>query len=133
MHEGSRRGLDRREVDVARRLAPRALDLQPRKAAVDGLIDGGRGINRLPVALHSLVPAFAEQLVSLLNERFTRVHTPYPADARLRVHRAPGIPRALFSEGDNQGINSRRATGARGRLSCAPSCLTFESAERLTR
>jgi hypothetical protein len=55
---------------VARRLAPGALDLQPWKAAIDGLVDGGRRIDRLAVAPHSFVPALAKQLVGLLDHRF---------------------------------------------------------------
>src|SRR5260221_14554405 len=39
VHEGGRRMFHRREIDVARRLAPCALDLQPGKPAVDSLID----------------------------------------------------------------------------------------------
>ena len=38
------------EVDVARRLAARAPDLQPREAAVDGLVDRRRRVDRLAVA-----------------------------------------------------------------------------------
>ena len=56
----------RGEVDVARRLAAGAPDLEPGKAAVDGLVDGRRGIDRLAVRPHPLVPAFAEQPVGLL-------------------------------------------------------------------
>jgi hypothetical protein len=43
MHEGGWRVLHGRDVDVAGRLAPRALDLQPWKAAVDGLSIVGDG------------------------------------------------------------------------------------------
>ena len=50
--------LHRREVDVARRLAPRALDLQPGKAAVDGLVDGRRRIDRLAVRTTSARSSF---------------------------------------------------------------------------
>jgi hypothetical protein len=57
------------EIDVARRLAAGALDLQPRKTAVDRLIDGRRRIDRLAVGPHPLVPAFAEQPVGLLHHR----------------------------------------------------------------
>jgi hypothetical protein len=42
--------LQPREVDVAGRLPPCALDLQLWKAAIDGLVDGGRRIDRLAVA-----------------------------------------------------------------------------------
>jgi hypothetical protein len=42
--------LHRREIDVARRLAPCALDLQPGKAAVDGLVDSWGWIDRLTIA-----------------------------------------------------------------------------------
>jgi hypothetical protein len=56
----------RSEVDVARRLAPGAPDLQPWKAAINGLVDGRRRIDRLAVAPHPLVPAFAEQPICLL-------------------------------------------------------------------
>jgi hypothetical protein len=42
--------LHRHEVDVARRLAPRAADLQLWKAAVDGLVDRRRRIDRLSQA-----------------------------------------------------------------------------------
>jgi hypothetical protein len=63
--------LHRREVDVARRLATRAADLQPGKAAVDGLVDRRRRVDRLAVAPHSLIPTPAQQLVGLLDHRFT--------------------------------------------------------------
>jgi hypothetical protein len=53
--------LHRREVDVTRRLAPCAADFQPREAAVDGLVDRRRRIDRLAVAPHPLIPTFAEQ------------------------------------------------------------------------
>src|ERR1700677_2747579 len=68
------------EIDVARRLAAGALDLQPREAAVDGLVDGRRWIDRFAIGPHSLIPAFAEQRVSLLQHRlglgphFGRLH-----------------------------------------------------------
>lgn len=50
MDEGGRRVLHRSEVNVTGRFAARALDLQPREAAVDGLGDGRRRIDRLVVA-----------------------------------------------------------------------------------
>lgn len=59
----------RREVDVARRLAARAPDLEPGEASVHGLVDSGRRIERFAVAPHALVPAFAKQPVSLLDHR----------------------------------------------------------------
>jgi hypothetical protein len=55
-----------REIDVAWRLASGALDLQPRKAAVDGLVDRGRRIDRFAVRPHPFVPTLAEQPVGLL-------------------------------------------------------------------
>ena len=61
VHKGGRRVLHCRQIDVARRFATRALDLQLGKAAVHSLVDRGRRINRLAVAPHSLVPAFAQQ------------------------------------------------------------------------
>ena len=45
------------------------LDLQPGEAAVDGLVDGRRRIDRFAVAPHPLVPTFAKQLVGLLDHR----------------------------------------------------------------
>ena len=50
------------EVDVAGRLAARALNLQPGKAAVEGLVDCRRGVDRLAIGPHPLIPALAEQL-----------------------------------------------------------------------
>jgi hypothetical protein len=64
--EGGRRMLHRGEIDVARRLAAGALDLQPGGAAVDCLVDGRRWVDRFALAPHSLVPAFAEEPVGLL-------------------------------------------------------------------
>jgi hypothetical protein len=58
------------EIDVARRLAAGALDLQPRKTAVDRLVNGRRRIDRLAIRPHALVPGFAEQLVGLTDEGF---------------------------------------------------------------
>src|ERR1700681_396799 len=54
------------QIDVARRLAAGTPDLEPGKAAVDGLVDGRRRVDRFAVAPHPLVPAFAEQSVGLL-------------------------------------------------------------------
>ena len=48
--------LHRGEVDVARRLAAGAADLQPGEAAIDGLVDGRRRVDRFAVARHPLVP-----------------------------------------------------------------------------
>ena len=62
MDVGSRRVLHRGQIDVARRLAAGAPDLQPRKAAVDRLVDGRRRVDRLAVGPHALVPAFACEL-----------------------------------------------------------------------
>jgi hypothetical protein len=62
--------LQRREVDIAGGFASRTLNLQPGEAAVDGLVDGRRRINRLAVAPHPLVPASAEKFVGLLDQRF---------------------------------------------------------------
>ena len=58
------------EVDVAWRLATRALNLQPGKSAVDGLVDRRRGVDRLSVGPHPFVPALANQPVRLLDECF---------------------------------------------------------------
>ena len=52
------------------RLATRALNLQPGKAAVDGLVDRRRGVDRLAVGPHPFVPTLAEQPVRLLDECF---------------------------------------------------------------
>src|ERR1700733_15860589 len=52
MHEGRRRMLHRCQIDVARRLASRALNLQPGEAAVDSLVDGGRWVDWLAVTPH---------------------------------------------------------------------------------
>ena len=57
------------KVDLARCSAAGALDLEPRKAAVDGLVDGGGRVYRLTVRPHPLVPAFAGQLVGLPDQR----------------------------------------------------------------
>lgn len=70
VHERGRGMLHRRKIDVARRLATRALDLQPGKTTVDGLVDGRRRIDRFAVRPHPLVPAFAEKPVGLLDQRF---------------------------------------------------------------
>ena len=48
--------LHRSEVDVARRLATCAANLQPGEAAIDGLVDGRGRIDRFAVARHPLVP-----------------------------------------------------------------------------
>jgi len=61
--------LKRREIDVIRSHASGALDLQPWEAAVDGLVNGGRRVDRLAIAPHPLVPAFAEKLNGLLDQR----------------------------------------------------------------
>jgi hypothetical protein len=70
MHKGRRWVFHRREVDVARRLAPRTLDLQPGKAAVNGLINRRGRIDRLAVGPHPFVPAFTEQPIGLLDQCF---------------------------------------------------------------
>ena len=70
VHKGGRRMFHGCEVDVAWRLAARALNLQPGKAAVDGLVDRRRGVDRLPVGPHPFVPTLAEQPVRLLDECF---------------------------------------------------------------
>src|SRR3954451_3681640 len=53
----------RGQVDLALGPAARALDLEPRVAAVDALVDGRRRIDRPAVGPHLLVPGFAQQLV----------------------------------------------------------------------
>jgi hypothetical protein len=62
--------LHRRQIDIARRPATGALDLQPGKAAVNGLVYGRRRVDRLAVAPHPLVPAFPEQSVGPLQHSF---------------------------------------------------------------
>jgi hypothetical protein len=54
------------EIHVARRLATGAPDLKPGKAAVDGLVDGRRRVDRLAVRPHPLIPTFAQQSIGLL-------------------------------------------------------------------
>ena len=56
VHEGGRRVLHGGAVDVARRLAAGALDFRPWEAAVDGLVDGRRRIDRFAIGPHPLVP-----------------------------------------------------------------------------
>ena len=45
VHEGGRRVLHRSEVDVARRLAARAPDLQPGVSSIHGLVDSAREVD----------------------------------------------------------------------------------------
>ena len=56
----------RGKVDVAGGLAAGAPDLKPGEAGIDGLVDVRRGIDRLAVGPHPFVPAFAKELVGLL-------------------------------------------------------------------
>src|ERR1700722_7410336 len=90
VYEGGRRMLHAGQVDVARRLAAGAPDLEPGKSAVDGLVGGRRRIDRFAVGPHPLVPAFAEQSVGLLQHGLCLG----PADCAARM---PVIARTLPS------------------------------------
>src|SRR5437588_12400680 len=68
VHKGGRRVLEGRQIDIVRGLASRALDFQPGKAAVDSLVNCWRGVDRLAIAPHPLVPAFTEQSIGLLDQ-----------------------------------------------------------------
>ena len=59
----------RGQVDVPPRLAAGALDLEPRIAAVERLVDRRLWIDRAAVGPHPLVPAFAEKLIGLADQR----------------------------------------------------------------
>jgi len=96
------------EIDIARRLAARALNLQPREAAVDGLIDCRRWIDGAAVAPHAFVPALTGEVVSFADQRLALAplfRRPLSEDA---CHR-PRL-RKLFLEG------FAVAAGQRGRV-----------------
>src|SRR5690348_581390 len=59
----------RSQIHVPLGLAARALDFQPRVAAIHGLIDRRRRIDRAAISPYFFVPAFAEQLVGLADQR----------------------------------------------------------------
>src|ERR1700760_688111 len=78
--------------DVARSLAAGAPDLQPRKATVDGLVDGRRRIDRLAGAPKSLVPTLAQQAVGPLQ------HGLGPGSHLRRTRREDVCHRTRFAE-----------------------------------
>jgi hypothetical protein len=57
------------QVDATRRPAARTLDLQPGVAAIDGLVDRGRRVDRPPVGPHPFIPALAGEIVRLADQR----------------------------------------------------------------
>ena len=70
MNARRRRSLQGAKVNVTLGPAPRALDFQPGEAAIDGLLDGGRGIDRPTVAPHLLIPALTGEVVRFAYQRF---------------------------------------------------------------
>src|SRR4051794_11058774 len=82
VHEGGRRVLHRRKVDLARRLTSGAADFQPGEASVDGLVDGRRLVDRFAIAPHPLIPAFTKGSLSacwIIASPFARVSADWAA------------------------------------------------------
>lgn len=71
MNAGCRKPPQSAEIDAVQRLAAEALDFEPRKAAVDRLIDRGRRVHWFAVAPHPLIPALAGEIIRFLNKRLT--------------------------------------------------------------
>ena len=69
VHACRRHVAQRAEIDIARRLAARALDLQPWEAAVDGLIDGRRRIDGAAIRAYPFIPALTGEVVGLPDQR----------------------------------------------------------------
>jgi hypothetical protein len=59
------------EVDRARRLAARAPDFEPWVAAVDGLVDRGRRVDRAVVRPHALIPALTKKVIGFSDQGLT--------------------------------------------------------------
>jgi hypothetical protein len=108
VHACRRHMRQRAEIDIARRQASAALDLQPWEAAVDGLIDGRARIDWSAVAPHLFIPALTGEVVGFPDQRLALAplfRRPLSKDVRHR----PRL-RKLFLE------SFAVAAGQRGRV-----------------
>lgn len=69
VHACRRHVRQRGEIDIARRQASAALDLQPCETAVGGLIDCRARVDWSAVASHLLIPRLASEAVGLPDQR----------------------------------------------------------------